>query len=244
MKIEQVYFSNKENILNLEFIENIILKELKSIIENVNANSCFTKKSKEMGKEEKYLFAPKQLNSLFKEQFRKLNWERARLNAPFNKTNLVIGNVVKKTVEKKLKLTDFLIFVNGNINEDATVENFRNSLLEYVENEYYESYDSYMCVPHSYEEVDFFKEFLINNLEKIKVSLEIQFGKYSFMSRDNLIKAPLFHQAGVSDISISICPIRDMTKKMSSGVGYFEKSLQELNYRKTSHPLILIGISP
>lgn len=97
--------------------------------------------------------------------------------------------------------------------------------------------------PHisaGYDEVDFYKSFS----DSLKVSVEVQFGKYFAMTRDNFYKSHLFFKRGISDVCISICPMQHMMKKMSTGIGFYEKSIFELKSAEVSHPLVVIGISP
>ena len=89
--------------------------------------------------------------------------------------------------------------------------------------------------------VDFCKDIQIDG-KTVKVVLEAQFGKYSFMTSDNLFKFPLFYKNGYSDVGISLCPLKKIVKDMSSGIGDYEKSIIEVAYAPPSCPLLVVGV--
>jgi hypothetical protein len=94
---------------------------------------------------------------------------------------------------------------------------------------------------HSNEEPDFAKEFLLNSKTET-VFLEIQFGKYAFMTRDNIYKSAYFHKYGYCGLCICIAPMKRVASQMSTGIGCYEKSLPEVVSSDIKHPLILLGI--
>jgi Restriction endonuclease BglII len=94
---------------------------------------------------------------------------------------------------------------------------------------------------HSYEAIDFNKLFTVNGKE-VMTALEIQLGKYVFMTRDNLYKSALFHKYGLSNLFISLVPMKRVADEMSSGVGCYEKALTEVVSADVSNPIILMGV--
>lgn len=55
-----------------------LYKEIKDVIESIDAEICRTKVSKEKRKVGNYLLSPKDLNKAFNDAFYKLNWEESR----------------------------------------------------------------------------------------------------------------------------------------------------------------------
>jgi hypothetical protein len=93
----------------------------------------------------------------------------------------------------------------------------------------------------TYSDADFYKELSLNS-NLIKIILEVQFGKYTFMTSDCLFKIPLFRKNGISDLGIELVPIKKVAKNMSTGPGNYEKTLIEIIYADIAHPLLLVGI--
>ncbi|HEG43829.1 MAG TPA: restriction endonuclease [Phycisphaerales bacterium] len=90
----------------------------------------------------------------------------------------------------------------------------------------------------SYNQTDFVKD---------KVSVEVQFGKYSFIAYDLFVKHLAFYVRGEIEVGIEILPMKSMQAEMSSGPGYYEGALYDLarQGRGVPHvPLVLIGIAP
>ena len=82
---------------------------------------------------------------------------------------------------------------------------------------------------------------------KNRVSLEIQFGKYSFVQFDIFIKHAANFMQNRIDLGIEIVPMKAMEREMSSGPPYYEKHLHEIIRQGRIWlpvPLILIGIEP
>jgi hypothetical protein len=91
---------------------------------------------------------------------------------------------------------------------------------------------------YSFNQTDFVKE---------KVSVEVQFGKYAFVSFDLFVKHMLFYTGNKIDVGIEIIPTKKMVKEMSSGIGYFEGEVYNLMRQgRTSPPvpLLVLGIEP
>ena len=90
----------------------------------------------------------------------------------------------------------------------------------------------------SYNQTDFLKE---------RVAVEVQFGKYSFVSHDIFVKHLSFYASDVIDVGIEILPMKELEMEMSSGVPYYERDL--LNIIRHGRgvpavPLILVGVAP
>ena len=90
----------------------------------------------------------------------------------------------------------------------------------------------------TYNQTDFLKE---------RVSIEVQFGKYSFVAHDLFVKHMSFWKADEIDLGIEILPMKVLEREMSSGVPYYERDLLNLlrQGRNTpAVPLVLVGIIP
>lgn len=82
---------------------------------------------------------------------------------------------------------------------------------------------------------------------KNKLGVEVQFGKYSFMVYNVAAKMTIFRKLGIIDCGIEIVPVKELAKKMSSGVSYFEQFVWDLEQRGTSDidtPVLILGIAP
>jgi hypothetical protein len=80
---------------------------------------------------------------------------------------------------------------------------------------------------------------------KDKLGVEIQFGKYSFLTYDIVAKMVIFKNLGVIDYGIEICPMASMLPHLSSGIGAFEQVIWDLKYRGTTDsdvPVLVLGI--
>ena len=89
-----------------------------------------------------------------------------------------------------------------------------------------------------WNEADFFKN---------RVSLEVQFGKYSFVQFDMFIKHAANYMQDKIDLGIEIVPMKKMEEEMSSGPPAYEKHLHEILRQGRIFPpvpLILIGVEP
>ncbi len=89
----------------------------------------------------------------------------------------------------------------------------------------------------SYNQTDFVKE---------RVALEVQFGKYAFVSYDLFVKHLAFYVRDQIDVGIEILPMKSLQRDMSSGPGYYEGELYNIirNGRGVpAVPLVVIGVS-
>ena len=90
----------------------------------------------------------------------------------------------------------------------------------------------------TYNQTDFVKQ---------RIAVEVQFGKYAFVAYDLFVKHMAFFVGDMIDLGIEILPMKSLTKKMSSGVAYFEGEVYNIirQGRNTpAVPLIIIGIAP
>jgi hypothetical protein len=90
----------------------------------------------------------------------------------------------------------------------------------------------------SYNQTDFVKN---------RVALEVQFGKYCFVTYDLFVKHLAFYVRDQIDVGIEIVPMKIMQAQMSSGPSYYEGELYNVvrNGRGVpAVPLVLIGIAP
>lgn len=90
----------------------------------------------------------------------------------------------------------------------------------------------------SYNQTDFIKN---------RVALEVQFGKYSFVTYDLFVKHLAFYVGDRIDLGVEILPMKSLQVEMSSGVPYYEGEFYNVVRQGRgvpSVPLILIGIEP
>ena len=90
----------------------------------------------------------------------------------------------------------------------------------------------------SYNQTDFVKE---------RVAVEVQLGKYDFVTYDWFAKHLAFYVRDQIDVGIEILPMKALQQHMSSGPGYYEGELYNVirNGRGVpAVPLVVVGISP
>lgn len=90
----------------------------------------------------------------------------------------------------------------------------------------------------SYHQTDYVKK---------KVAVEVQFGKYAFIEFDLFVKHLGFYLRNEIDLGIEIVPSKVLQAMMSSGPGYYERTLTHIlrqGRASPSVPFILIGIEP
>jgi hypothetical protein len=88
----------------------------------------------------------------------------------------------------------------------------------------------------SYHQTDFVKN---------RVSVEVQFGKYPFIEFDLFVKHLGFFVGDEIDLGIEIIPAKSLQSEMSSGPGYYERTLSHILRQgrgNPSVPLIIIGV--
>jgi hypothetical protein len=91
---------------------------------------------------------------------------------------------------------------------------------------------------HSYHQTDFVKN---------RVAVEVQFGKYAFIEFDLFAKHLGFYIGDDIDLGVEIVPSKALQAMMSSGPGYFERTLTHiLRQGRASPPVpfIMLGIEP
>lgn len=91
---------------------------------------------------------------------------------------------------------------------------------------------------YSYNETDFVKN---------RIAVEVQFGKYAFIAFDLFVKHMAFFVGDMIDLGIEILPMKALSEKMSSGIGYYERELYNVIRQGRgvpAVPLILIGVVP
>lgn len=84
-------------------------------------------------------------------------------------------------------------------------------------------------------ELDFIKD---------RVGLEIQIGKYAFLTYDIVAKMVIFKNLGLIDCGIEVCPMQAMLPHMSTGIGSYEQVRWDLIARgetESDVPVVLIG---
>ena len=88
-----------------------------------------------------------------------------------------------------------------------------------------------------YNQTDFVKD---------RVALEVQFGKYSFVTYDLFVKHLAFYVGDKIDVGIEVVPMKSLQSEMSSGPCYYEGELYNVlrNGRGVpAVPLVLVGIA-
>ena len=89
-----------------------------------------------------------------------------------------------------------------------------------------------------FTEADFFKN---------RVSIEVQFGKYSFVQYDMFVKHAADYMHDRIDLGIEIVPMKSLESEMSSGPSNYERNLHEILRQGRIFPpvpIILVGIIP
>jgi hypothetical protein len=89
----------------------------------------------------------------------------------------------------------------------------------------------------SYNQTDFVKD---------RVAIEVQLGKYSFISYDLFVKHLAFYVGDQIDLGIEVLAMKSLQENMSSGPGYYEGALYDMARQGRgvpAVPLILIGIA-
>jgi hypothetical protein len=82
---------------------------------------------------------------------------------------------------------------------------------------------------------------------KSRVAVEVQFGKYAFIEFDLFAKHLGFYLGNDIDLGVEIVPAKSLQEKMSSGPGYFERTLTHVlrqGRASPSVPFIMLGITP
>jgi hypothetical protein len=89
----------------------------------------------------------------------------------------------------------------------------------------------------SYNQTDFVKD---------RVAIEVQLGKYSFISYDLFVKHLAFYVGDQTDLGVEVLAMKSLQENMSSGPGYYEGALYDMARQGRgvpAVPLILIGIA-
>ncbi|MBI4326018.1 MAG: restriction endonuclease [Chloroflexi bacterium] len=89
----------------------------------------------------------------------------------------------------------------------------------------------------SYNQTDFVKD---------RIALEVQLGKYSFVTYDLFVKHLAFFVRDQIDVGIEVVPMKSLQQEMSSGPSYYEGELYNVirNGRGVpAVPLVLIGLA-
>ena len=83
-----------------------------------------------------------------------------------------------------------------------------------------------------YKKIDYYKN---------KVGIQVQFGKYSFMTYDMAKFQYLYNQNKI-DIGVEILPSHRLQKSMSSGMAYGELLINDLKILKKHFPVVPIKV--
>ena len=90
----------------------------------------------------------------------------------------------------------------------------------------------------SYNQTDFVKD---------RVAVEVQLGKYSFVTYDLFVKHLAFYVGDRIDVGVEILPMKALQSQMSSGIAYYEGELYNVVRQGRgvpSVPLVILGIVP
>ncbi len=97
------------------------------------------------------------------------------------------------------------------------------------------------------EEKPLIKTYNSADFRKERVSVEVQFGKYSFVQFDLFVKHTADFMHDRIDLGVEIVPTKILEEQMSSGPPYFEKHLHEIVRQGRTFPpvpLLLLGVEP
>jgi hypothetical protein len=179
-------------------------KEIKAVINAVDAGACKTKVSKEKGMKGKILYSPIAMNASFKKLLRNKGWEESRVSYWVTKS--------EKLIRKTLTMSQ---------------EDQKKEIEAAGEKPIY-----------SYNQTDFVKD---------RVAIEVQFGKYSFVSYDLFVKHIAFYIGDRIDVGIEILPMKNLQRQMSSGISYYEGEFYNVVRQGRgvpAVPLVILGIEP
>ena len=93
---------------------------------------------------------------------------------------------------------------------------------------------------------DYHKGFTESDFFKDRVSIEVQFGKYSFVQYDMFVKHAADYMQNRIDLGIEIVPMKSLQSEMSSGPSNYERNLHEILRQGRIFPpvpLVLVGIA-
>lgn len=85
---------------------------------------------------------------------------------------------------------------------------------------------------NAYKKFDFYKN---------RVAVQVQFGKYTFMTYD-LTKFQYFFNENKIDVGVEIVPCLNLQKQMSSGTSYGEQLISEIKLLKRQFPIVPLKI--
>ena len=91
------------------------------------------------------------------------------------------------------------------------------------------------------------RSFHQTDFTKDKVAIELQLGKYAFIEFDLFVKHLQYYELKEIDIAVEIVPTKTFQISMSSGPGYYERTLTHILRQgrgRPSFPFILLGIEP
>lgn len=180
-----------------------VWKEIKRVIQSIDAEKCKTKISKEKTMVGKLLYSPEALNGCFSEGLNRLEWKESRTSYWVTDDY----NLIRKTLHMTPKDQKAAIEAEG-----------RRAIF-------------------SYNQTDFVRD---------RVAIEVQLGKYSFISYDLFVKHLAFYVGDQIDLGIEVLAMKSLQEQMSSGPGYYEGALYDLARQGRgvpAVPLILIGIA-
>ena len=170
----------------------------------------------------------------------------------------VNANKMKTKISKEKTMKGKMLYSPGDINE-AFKKEFSKKDWEENRQTYYVSSDKHLTEKivklkpekqksiiessgqnpiYSYHQTDFTKD---------KVAIELQLGKYAFIEFDIFVKHLQYYELKEIDIAIEIVPTKALLTCMSSGPGYYERTLTHIIRQgrgRPSFPFILLGIEP
>lgn len=203
MKIIETY----SHLNGLEFLlvhKPRLWKEITTVIEQVNAQKCKTKISKEKTMKGKMLFSPVDMNAAFKKHLHAKGWQENRVSYWVTRKEKLIRKTLTISPEKQKK----------EIEAEGEIPIF------------------------SYNQIDFVKD---------RVAVEVQFGKYSFVTYDLFVKHLAFYVGDHIDVGVEILPMKTLQSQMSSGVPYYEGEFYNVVRQGRgvpAVPLVILGIEP
>lgn len=91
------------------------------------------------------------------------------------------------------------------------------------------------------------RSYNVTDFQKDRIAIEVQLGKYSFISYDLFVKHMAFYVGNKIDVGVEILPMKGMQENMSSGPGYYEGALYDIARQGRgvpAVPLVLVGLEP
>jgi len=145
---------------------------------------------------------------------------------------------INKEFEKIMRSKDwepktegYYVTSNEDITREIVKEKDKHEQKSIIEN-------NNLIAHYSYNQVDF---------QKDEVAVEMQFGKYTFVTYDLHVKHTFFYSRGDINVGVEIIPTKAMEERMDGGVPYFENEVNNVIRGGRTNPpipILVLGIEP